>query len=211
MTAEVTNNAPNRTRRSLNDSIARMDQMIDGLADAIPGTIKDVLEQSIGPAISEGIKAAVLEVLANPELLNTLRASIPSPAPPPANEGPVILPLPQPTFLRALLSKTGAAVSGVARWCRSKVVTAGQSVAGVASQAVNRLASLQQRFWIFRHAPKALVAAVAAGCVAAIVALFAPNWAVVAASAVGGACLTAIVQTCMWFRTGFGYLALDSD
>jgi hypothetical protein len=214
MTAEVTNHVPSRTRRTLNDSIARMDQMIDGLAEAIPGTIKDVLEESVSSAISEGIKAAVLEVLANPELLNVLRGSVPAPAQA-TNEGPIILPLPRPPLLRGLVSKAGAAATAAAtaaaRWCRNKAVTTAKSVASAASQVASQLAAIRQRLWTFRHVHSALVVAVAAGSVAAVVALFAPNWAVVTLSGLGGACLTAALQLAMWVRRSFGILAIDSD
>jgi hypothetical protein len=153
----------------------------------------------------------VLEVLANPELLNVLRRSVPPPAQATTNEGPIILPLPRPPFLRTLVSRTGAAVAGVARWCRSKVVTTAKSVAGAASQVASQLVALRQRLWAFRLAPNALVVALIAGSVAAVVALFAPNWAVVTLSGLGGACLTAALQLAMWVRRSFGILAIDSD
>jgi hypothetical protein len=45
MTATMNNNLPGRQRRSLNDTIGHLDQMIDGLSEAIPGTIRDTLCQ----------------------------------------------------------------------------------------------------------------------------------------------------------------------
>ena len=44
---------PGRQRRSLNDTIGRLDEMIDGLSEAIPGTIRDTLQETVGTAVAE--------------------------------------------------------------------------------------------------------------------------------------------------------------
>src|SRR3954469_14738800 len=68
MSVTITPTSNGRARRSLNDSIVRLDDMIDGLSEAIPATIRDTLKESIAEAITEGVKAAVVEVLTNPAL-----------------------------------------------------------------------------------------------------------------------------------------------
>ena len=60
---------PGRQRRSLNDTIGRLDEMIDGLSEAIPGTIRDTLQETVGAAVAEGIREALADIFANSEVL----------------------------------------------------------------------------------------------------------------------------------------------
>ena len=64
--------ANGRQRRTLNDSITRLDEMIDGLSEAIPATIRDTLKDAIAVSIAEGVKVAVVQVLSNRELQEAL-------------------------------------------------------------------------------------------------------------------------------------------
>ena len=48
---------PGRQRRSLNDTIGRLDEMIDGLSEAIPGTIRDTLQETVGAAVGTAERA----------------------------------------------------------------------------------------------------------------------------------------------------------
>ena len=67
-------------RRSLNDSISRLDEMIDGLSTAIPETIRDTLKETVAESVSLGVKAAVIEVLTNADLLAAMRGSVARPS-----------------------------------------------------------------------------------------------------------------------------------
>jgi hypothetical protein len=48
--------ANGRHRRSLSDTISRLDEMIDGLSQAIPDTIRDTLKEAVAESISLGVK-----------------------------------------------------------------------------------------------------------------------------------------------------------
>ena len=52
MTTTLAPASNGRARRSLNDSIARLDEMIDGLSEAIPETIRDTLKEALEAARS---------------------------------------------------------------------------------------------------------------------------------------------------------------
>ena len=213
MSATMTNNdAPRTRRRQLTEELEKLDTMIDGLSEAIPGTIKDVLEQQVGTAIADGIKAAVLEVLANPDLITVFKHNMPPSTPPASQQGPVIVPIPRPSLLRTLLSKFKSTVAGVARWGQDKVVTAAKTIADTACLVKNKVAALSQRLWRYRLAPKEVVLALAVGGLAAsAVALVATHSMGLTLSGVGGACHSAAAQLGLWLRQGSGRLGLVSN
>ena len=51
-------------RPQLHESIERLDEMIDGLAVAIPGAVADALRAALGPAFAAAIKDAVTAAVA---------------------------------------------------------------------------------------------------------------------------------------------------
>jgi hypothetical protein len=74
-------------RPQLNDSIEKLDEMIDGLAVAIPGAVADSLREALGAGFSAAIKDAVTAAVAEalkgfaPAVAQLVPASAP-PAPP---------------------------------------------------------------------------------------------------------------------------------
>ena len=115
MTTTINNNLPSppgRQRRSLNDTIGRLDEMIDGLSEAIPGTIRDTLQETVGAAVAEGIRAALADILANPEVLALLRGSL---APPPLAI-PVAAAVAEPGLPRKLLAAVATALATAGCW-----------------------------------------------------------------------------------------------
>src|SRR5947208_15691202 len=103
---------PGRQRRSLNDTIGRLDEMIDGLSEAIPGTIRDTLQETVGTAVADGIRAALADILANPEVLALLRG----PLTPPPLAIPVAAVTAEPGLLRKLLAAAPSALAASGRW-----------------------------------------------------------------------------------------------
>ena len=59
-----TNGTMRSRRPQLNESIERLDEMIDGLAVAIPGAVADSLREALGPAFAAAIKDAVTAAVA---------------------------------------------------------------------------------------------------------------------------------------------------
>jgi hypothetical protein len=102
MTATSTNHLPTRPRRSLNDTIGRLDDLIEGLSEAIPGTIRDTLQETVGAAVAEGVRTALSELLTNPDVLSLLRGAVASvPLTVPTAE---VAPTPGPTLLARMRS-----------------------------------------------------------------------------------------------------------
>jgi hypothetical protein len=205
MTTTMNNNLPGRQRRSLNDSIGRLDEMIDGLAEAIPGTIKDTLQESVGAAITEGVRAALLEIVTNPDVLALLRSSLPT-VPPLAV--PVV---PHVSLLRTLLTKVCSGVAAVARWSKNVVVAVATAVADCTSTVLNKLAALRQRLRSLRHARRPLLLALAVGGMAVVITLVAPTWVAAIVSGLGGAGVTLAVQAGLWLRQHLGNLLVTTN
>jgi len=87
----ATQNGTLRSRRpQLNDSISKLDEMVDGLATAIPGAVADSIREALGPVFANAVKQAVKEAVA--EALKEQTREIVPPAPLP----PVTPPTPRP-------------------------------------------------------------------------------------------------------------------
>jgi hypothetical protein len=208
MTATMNNNLPGRQRRSLNDSIGHLDQMIDGLSEAIPGTIRDTLQETVGAAITEGIRAALLEIVTNPEVLALLRSSLPTPPP---LAVPITSGIPQPGIVHRLLARTGAGIVEAVRWSTTLMRAGAKNVTQGALTALNKLAEVRERLRSLRHARRPLLLAVAVGALVATVTLVAPSWVAAMLSGLGGAGVTLAVQAGLWLRQHLGSLLVTSD
>jgi hypothetical protein len=189
----------------LNDSIARMDKMIDGLSEAIPGTIRETLQESVGVAITEGVRAALVEILSSPEVLAVLR----SPAAPASNSDKPTAP--RFLFVRSVLASVGSGVSKAAQWCKDKVQAAASAAMQASFRAVAAVANLRQRLRALWPVHKPILIALVIGGLAATAALFAPNWLAATLSGLGGACVSLAVQVGLWFRQSFQNLAAACD
>ena len=74
----------NGRRPTLSDSITRLDQILDGLGEAIPQLIRDTLRESVAVAVAEGVRAALVDVLNGEAVQSLLLGVLPTtPAPTP--------------------------------------------------------------------------------------------------------------------------------
>jgi hypothetical protein len=207
MTATMNNNLPGRQRRSLNDTIGHLDQMIDGLSEAIPGTIRDTLQETVGAAITEGVRAALLEIVSNQDILAVLRNSLPTPAP---LAVPVVLEAPKASILRTIVSKACSAVNKAVKWAWNGAKAGVSLAANSTRTALNQLAVLGQRLRALRHARRPLLVALGVGVLAAGIALVAPSWVAAIVSGLGGAGVTLAVQAGLWLRQNLSRLLVQS-
>jgi hypothetical protein len=181
------------------------DQMIDGLSEAIPGTIRDTLQETVGAAITEGVRAALLEIVTNPDVLTLLRSSLPTPS-------PLAVPLaPGSSLLRTLLTKVCSSVATVARWSMNGVLAVTTAVANGTRAVLNKLAALRERLRTLRHARRPLLLALVVGGLTVVITLVAPTWVAAVVSGLGGAGVTLTVQAGLWLRQHLGKLVVVSD
>ena len=151
--------------RSLNDTIARLDDMIDGLSEAIPATIRDTLKDSVAEAIAIGVKAAVVEVLSNPALLRAMRGQV------------------RPTLRQRLTAGLARAHKTLARWI-SRAVT---SIVGTPQKLRDRA----RLIWSVR---RPILVALVIGAAVGFAAAWTPPWLAGTLVGVGTAGLSLLVQ-----------------
>src|SRR5262249_1693980 len=101
-------------RPTLSDSINRLDQILEGLGEAIPATIRDTLRESLAAAVGEGVRAALVEALAADGVRDLLRGLL-SASPDPA---------PKPSLGRRWQSRAGAVLAAARTWIGTKVCSA---------------------------------------------------------------------------------------
>jgi hypothetical protein len=185
MTTTLAPASNGRARRSLNDSIARLDEMIDGLSEAIPETIRDTLKEALGAAlasaVADGVKAAVVQVMGGPAFLAALR-------------GPA---RPRSATLRDRVRRLVAqARQATACW----VTTIGARLDCNARAVVDRVTGLRAMGRSLWAARKPALVTIAVGLAATTLAVLAPNWVGTALSGIGGAVTAAAVQGWLWVR-----------
>ena len=118
-------------RRTLNDSIGRLDDILDGLGEAIPATIRSTLQESVSIAVAEGVKAALVEVMTNPDIT----ARIQPPAPAPA----------QPWFFARLVTKARDAIAAAWDWVAPRAVTLKEKAVTLRDGAAGAAGGVRQR------------------------------------------------------------------
>jgi hypothetical protein len=164
--------ANGRHRRSLSDTISRLDEMIDGLSQAIPDTIRDTLKEAVAESISLGVKAAVVEVLRSRELMELTRGRS------------------RRSMLRENFTRTLAAMRvRAARWVRTAL-----RIAIGAPRHVRQRAGL---LWTFR---RPLMVAMGVGMLVGFAVAWTPSWVSATLTGVGTACLSLVVQAGLWAR-----------
>ena len=119
-------NAQNGTLRArkpqLADSIGRLDEMVDGLATAIPGAVADAVREALGTAfaaaVKDAVKAAVAEALAE---AGVGREAKPTPVPMSA-ETPATPPA--PPAVPGRWARVKSALGRLRRWASGKAAPA---------------------------------------------------------------------------------------
>ena len=193
--ATATLNAPNgrhayptspTSRRTLNDSIARLDDILDGLGEAIPATIHQALRDSVGAAVAEGVKAALVEVMTNPQFAAKLQPPTTAPA--------------KPSFLARLGEKVIAAFTRVKNWIAPQAAVlrdnARESVGKIRETGNGLLRRLR---WIAGCRQAVGLAVLIGFCLASVAYLSPPTFAGLIAGIAGT--LSALgIQFALWVR-----------
>src|SRR5262245_55218127 len=144
-TGTMTNHA---ARKSLASQIDRLDNILDGLAEALNESVADAVRNVVGQAVREAVEATARELLASPALLQLAlqahRAEPQSSEPRPEGRGG-----PSPgRALRGALGRAGRLAAGAARSARGAVAAALEKLACLARAGGLMLAGL----WACRRA-----------------------------------------------------------
>ena len=183
----MTMTANNGVRKSLSDQIDRLDQVLDGLADGLNGTVAQAVREVVGLAVKEAVHAVLIEVLGNPAMLEKLRGST-----------AVTTPAPHTTLLARLRCRTCA--WACAGWAHVRAVCAFgvRQVRNASDAALYRVRML----WHFRGP---LVVAVSVGGAAGVAAFFAGPLMTATATAMAGFTATAAAQSVLALRRVLAY------
>lgn len=161
----------------LDDQLDRHDSILDALADGLNDAVKDAAQVGVQHAV----KAAVIELLTNPELRRSLHEASAPPAPA------------KPNFWQrckakwqALKAKITNAIPGVQRRVNNQLTAAKTS-------ASNALAPI----WQFR---KVVLAATGIGLLVTVVSSFLSHNVAATLSGIGAAATTLAVQLVLWIR-----------
>jgi hypothetical protein len=97
------NNGSNAQRKTLATQLDRLDVILDGLGDALSGSVEMAVRDVVGQVVRESVEATLREVLANPDLLRATLAAqghLPQPTAVPT-------PLPKRRTLKDLIQSAG--------------------------------------------------------------------------------------------------------
>src|SRR5436305_1044173 len=107
--ASTTSNGSSTQRKQLSDQLDRLDDILDGLAEALNESVADAVRDVVGQAVREAVAATLREVLSNPALL---QATLALHGPPVAQPIHAQEAQQEPTFGQRL----GAALQGGWEW-----------------------------------------------------------------------------------------------
>jgi hypothetical protein len=205
MSQTANGKAQQQQRKSLANEIDRLDGILDGLDEALAGSVETAVRDVVGQAVRETVEATVREVLSNPELIRAAlsrHAPLATPAQQPQQQ-------PRRTPKEALKEKlaalcrkaaekaaqAGKKLVGAWSWCVEKVRKGCSLLRGLcaAVPACCRLAHLLAHAgacaaWKHR---KVTLAALAAGVLAGVGAYFCGPLVASSACGLGGALATA--------------------
>jgi hypothetical protein len=199
MTATTETNG--RVRKSLSDQIDRLDGILDGLAEGLNEAIVTAVKEAVGAAVQEAVRAVLSELLANPELLHSIRDSL---TPPVKAEAQAT----QPTESRGTGAATSARLGGCWAWLRARVPGAKGRLDPWLGRARRRVgaawaslcigARMARRLW------RCLLVALGAGLLVGVAAYLLGPWLCTAAGALAGFTTSLAVQARTALRQALG-------
>jgi hypothetical protein len=199
MTATTGTNG--RVRKSLAEQIDRLDGILDGLAEGLNEAIVTAVKEAAGTAVQEAVRAVLTELLANPELLHTIRESL---APLVRAEAHTA----QPTETKAAGVAGSVFLGRCWAWTRARLLAAARCLRSWRSRVYTGLRAarmgvctggrLVRRLW-----RPLLIAVGIAGVVGVAAYLFGP-WLSTAAGGLAGFTTSLAVQARMALRQALG-------
>ena len=141
-------------RKSLAEQIDRLDNILDGLAEALNESVAAAVQQAVGEAVAVAVQAAVVEVLTNPELQKRLH---PAGGGKGWRVGAVLLPAVRlvgrcwaglVAIVKAAWRKVASAAGSVATRAAVSTVRGGADVVYGCRAAVARVTTSVRMFWI---------------------------------------------------------------
>jgi hypothetical protein len=186
-------------RKSLADQIDRLDNILDGLAEALNGAVADAVKDVISQTTREAVHAAVAEVLSSPVLLRAaLEKHDPQPATPtaPHHKPPTVK-----ENVARVSNRLREKIKQTVSLAREKLNAAARTARTAVAVAPMLLRVAARKVWAFR---KPCAVAVSVGVVCATVCYFGGQLFSSVANGLSGAALAVSAMTLPVKRLFFG-------
>jgi hypothetical protein len=190
MALTATLNGRREPRRSLSQELDRLDKMLDGLAEAIPGAVADSVKEAVTTAVAEAFRATLMEVAANPEIIALLRGARAATV---CNEQPAPAKAPLHQQIRKSVSNAWKHALAGLKLAGNFVVSPVQTVVRCTITSYRQINTI----WGLR---KPILIALGVGVVIGVAAYASAPWISAAIAACGAASTTLLGQFAMWAR-----------
>jgi hypothetical protein len=189
--ATVTTDTNGRVRKSLAEQIDRLDGILDGLAEGLNEAVIAAVKEAAGAAVQEAVRAVLSELLANPELLHSIRDSL-TPLVKAKAQGT------QPAESGGVGTATSARLGGCWAWLHARVLDAKRHLVdwlGRARRPVDTAwVSLCLGAGVARRVWRSLLVALGAGVLVGVAAYLLGPWLSAAAGGLAGFTTSLVVQ-----------------
>jgi hypothetical protein len=204
----VTTDTNGRVRKSLAEQIDRLDGILDGLAEGLNEAIVAAVKEAAGAAVQEAVRAVLSELLANPELLHSIRDRL---TPPVKAEAQAT----QPTESGGIGPATPARLGGCWAWLRARLLAAKRGLepslgrtrrpVDAAWARICIAAGVARRLW------RSLLVALGAGVLVGVTAYLLGPWLSAAAGGLAGFTSSLAVQARTALHQALGRVSPATD
>jgi hypothetical protein len=192
----------NPPRKSLAQQLDRLDSILDGLDQGLSGAIADAVKEIVPTVVAETLKATLLEIATNPDILALLRGGLPPASPPSAEPQP---PAQRPTGVR----RVGQALATAWSWSLKKSAAAGRAITAPARNAYHGAVATYRQINAIWHLRRPIMISLVVGAgVGVVVGFLAAPWLAGAISGIGAMSATLSAQMVVWTRRLFGGLSM---
>lgn len=190
-------NGRQQQRKSLSSQLDRLDSILDGLDGALSGAITDAVKEAVTTATAEAVRATLIEVITNPDLIALLRGGA--------------LPIAQPHVPVATIPDEAAlpqpnAISRAWRWSINKLKAVGQGIKSRVRSARDGVVSTYRQassIWSLR---RPVLIALGVGAVIGVTCYASSPWLAGVVSGVAASVAALGVQLAAWARRVFAYM-----
>jgi hypothetical protein len=207
--APLTTDTNGRVRKSLAEQIDRLDGILDGLAEGLNEAVIAAVKEAVGAAVQEAVRAVLSELLANPELLHSIRDSLTPPLGAEAHAAH------QPTESRGIGAATATRVGGCWARLRARAIDARRHLVawlGRARRPVDTAwVNLRIGARVARCLWRSLLIALGAGMLVGVAAYLLGPWLSTMAGGLAGFTTSMAVQARLALRQALGRVAPGTD
>jgi hypothetical protein len=162
----------NAQRKSLSSQLDRLDSILDGLDGALSGAITDAVKDAVSTAVAETVRATLIEIVSNPQVISLLRGVVPSIVQPTGQQEAQAPRASEPTPH----GPTRRGVTSAWRWATAKLRATRQATVLSARQAVHGLVRTWRRANAVWQLKRPLFVALLIGFVAGMVSYASSPW-----------------------------------